>query len=66
MVALDSVMYDDLLDEAKAQGNPKSGYRYGYLKFAADDNHKLGTFEMRDETGAAGYSEIDLVDVDLS
>jgi uncharacterized protein (DUF362 family) len=66
MVAIDSVMYDDLLDEAKAQGRPKNEYKYGYLTFAADADHKLGTFEMRDETGAATYSKIDLVEVDLT
>ena len=66
IVALDSVMYDDLLDEATAQGSPKSDYLYGYLKFAADSDHNLGTFEMRDETGATAYSKINLVKVNLT
>ncbi|PKL39160.1 MAG: hypothetical protein CVV44_09855 [Spirochaetae bacterium HGW-Spirochaetae-1] len=66
IVALDSVMYDDLLDEATAQGSPKSGYLYGYLKFAADSDHNLGTFEMRDETDATAYSKINLVKVNLT
>lgn len=61
MVALDCVMYDDLLDEARAADREKSGYRYGYLKYAADENHQLGTFELRDETGADSYSNINLV-----
>ena len=45
-VALDCVMYDDLLDEAKAKGSPKSGYAYGYLKKAADSAHAIGTYEL--------------------
>jgi hypothetical protein len=66
MVALDSVMYDDLLDEARAEGSPKSGYQKGFLQYAADANHQLGTFEMRDDTGASTYSNINLVDVNLT
>ena len=41
--------------------NPKSGHKWGYLKFAADADHNLGTFEMREETGADTYRLIDLV-----
>jgi hypothetical protein len=63
MVALDSVMYDDLLDEARAENTPKNGHRWGYLKFASDSAHQLGTFEMREETGANSYSQIDLVEI---
>ena len=63
MVATDSVIYDDILDEARAEGSPKSTYRYGYLQVAADDDHQLGTFEMREHSGQDSYSVIDLVDV---
>jgi uncharacterized protein (DUF362 family) len=63
MVALDSVMYDDLLDEARAQGSPKSGHAWGFLSWAADASHGLGTFEMREETNADHYSKIDLVEI---
>jgi uncharacterized protein (DUF362 family) len=66
MVATDCVMYDDLLDEARAQNRPKSNYSYGYLKFAADADHQLGTFELRDETGGDRYSNIDLVEINRS
>jgi uncharacterized protein (DUF362 family) len=58
MVALDSVMYDDLLDET-----PKNGYHKGFLEYAADADHALGTYEMRDNTGASTYSLIDLVEI---
>ena len=54
---------DDLLDEARAENRAKSGYQYGYLRFAADADHNLGTFEMRDDTGNSGYSLIDLIDI---
>ena len=66
MVALDSVMYDDLLDEAMAQGSPKNGYFYGHLEYAADAGHGLGTFEMRNVTGDTAYNEIEFVEVDLT
>ena len=66
MVATDSVMYDDLLDEARAQSRPKSGFGYGFLAYAADANHQLGTFEMREDTGNSGYNLIDLVEINRS
>lgn len=61
-VATDCVMYDDLLDEARAAGDEKNDYATGFLRFAADDNHKLGTFEMRNLTGETTYKEIEIVD----
>jgi hypothetical protein len=63
MVALDSTMYDDLLDEATTVGSPKSNYEYEYLSYAADDSHQLGTYEMRNITGNATYNLIDFVDI---
>jgi hypothetical protein len=63
MVALDSIMYDDLLDEAVQQGSPKYNYSYEYLRYAADDNHQLGTYEMRNITGNTGYDLIDFVSI---
>jgi len=62
MVALDSVMYDDLLAEAAAEGSPKSGYQTGFLGFAADKDHNLGTFEMKALTGKGEYEKIELKD----
>ena len=63
MVALDCIMYDDILDEARAEGRAKSGPGYGFLRAAADADHQLGTFEMREDTGQDSYSLIDLKDV---
>ncbi len=63
MVATDCVMYDDILDEARAEDREKGGYGNGFLKYASDDNHRLGTFEMRNDTGESSYSEIDLVEI---
>ena len=62
-VALDCVMYDDLLDEFKAEGNAMSGHNKGFLEYAADNDHNLGTYEMKDTTGNNSYEDIDFKDV---
>lgn len=64
MVATDSVIYDDLLDEARAGGANPSGYATGFLNVAASSPYQLGTFEMRDVTGRSGYNQIDLIEID--
>ncbi len=61
-VATDCVMYDDLLDEARAGGDKKKDYATGFLRFAADDNHKLGTFELRNAADDDAYQKIELID----
>jgi uncharacterized protein (DUF362 family) len=63
MVALDSVMYDDMLNEKRAQGEQVNNPSKGYLEYAADADHGLGTYEMKDTTGKDTYEIIDFIDL---
>jgi uncharacterized protein (DUF362 family) len=63
MVSIDCVMYDDILDEAKAANRDKGSYSTGFLRYAADENHQLGTFEMKNETGGETYTDIDFIEI---
>ena len=63
IVALDSVMFDDEITERNAKGIRSTRVNKGFLVYAADDDHGLGTYEMKDTTGESTYNEIDFIDV---